>query len=356
MQKTPVPWNEPGWIDTAQDWIRTALVEAGMPLNGPVEPPRLRPWAVVMRAPTARGDVFFKAIIPTHLNEPALTLALAARSPDCMPEVIAADPARGWMLTRDAGTPLRALLNGADGGGSKDLGLLDRGLLDRILPMLAEAQMQWLDQADALLAYGVFDRRLERLPGQFERLAGDRAALLVGQPNGLDEAQYRQFLANVPKYAQMCARLAESPVRQSIHYDDMHTNNVFLRQDGEGAPRVTFSDWGDSSASHPFCSLIIFLRAMSDLLELPEESTETPEGLPPVLARLRDVYLEPWQRFDDAASLVETFNLAWRVGMVARALTWNDGIQQMEEAARPEYRYTVPAWLGEYLLSRPEIV
>jgi hypothetical protein len=90
---------------------------------------------------------------------------------------------------------------------------------------------------------------------------------------------------------------------------------------------------------------------MSELVNLPDAATQTPEGLPPALARLRDVYLEPWQRYDSHTGLVETFNLAWRVGMVSRALSWHRSIRTLPEPYRQEYRYTVPAWLSEFLLS-----
>lgn len=84
---------------------------------------------------------------------------------------------------------------------------------------------------------------------------------------------------------------------------------------------------------------------------MPDEATATPEGLPPVLQRVRDMYLEPWQSFASQADLVAAFNLAWRVGMVGRALTWQEVIAAMDEAYRPEYGYYLPAWLGEFLLT-----
>lgn len=341
MKETSLLWTQPDWIAEAQAWIEQAVRAADSRLTGPVEQPHIRPWSTVMRAPTGDGVYFFKAAIPLLAGEPALTQALAARSPDVMPEIIAADTERGWMLTRDAGATLRTRLHSPD----------DLHLFDPILPRLAEVQMEWLDQTEELLALGAFDRRLETLPEQFERLAGDREALLVGQPDGLTEGQYEQLVQARPRYAEFCASLAEYGIPQSIHYDDMHDANIFLREQENGPARITFSDWGESCASHPFCSLLIFLRSMADRMGLPDEAAETPEKLPPMLMRLRDVYLEPWQQYESRANLVEAFNLAWRVGMVGRALTWHSVIQAMDEAFRPQYGYAVPAWLGEFLLT-----
>lgn len=334
-------WTQPEWTAGAHAWIARSLEKMGLKASGPIEQPHVRPWSTVMHVPTSGGVYFFKAAVPELAGEVRLTLALAERTPGCMPEVAAADAERGWMLTRDAGTPLRELLKTPE----------DLRLLDPVLPLLVEVQMAWLGRQDELIALGAADSRVETLPDRFARLAEDRAALMVGEADGLSEAQHRQIAAAVPRYAELCARLLSFRIPQSIHYDDMHSGNIFLRVEDEAAPRITFNDWGDSCASHPFCSLLIFLRAMSDLMGLPEDATEKPENMPPMLARLRDAYLEPWQILDTRANLVETFNLAWRVGMVARALSWQGAIQMMPERCRADYRYTVPAWLGEFLLA-----
>lgn len=333
-------WTQPDWTASARAWVEESVRAAGKRLVGPIEQPHVRPWSTVMTVPTDAGWYYFKANYPLSAFEARLTGALAARSPDCLPQILASDPDRGWMITRDAGTPLREIIHAPE----------DLRLLDPYLPMLAEVQMEWLNRETELLALGVPDNRVQTLPEAFDRLAGDRKTLMIDEAGRLDEEQYERVKACVPYYARLCQRLLESSIPQSIHYDDMQGSNVFLRGEGAAA-RVTFSDWGDSCVGHPFSSLLIFIRAMADLALLPEESTQTPEGLPPALARLRDVYLEPWQRFDNHANLVEIFNLAWRVGMVSRSLSWQKTVAALPEPYRQEYRYTVPAWLGEFLLS-----
>ena len=68
-------------------------------------------------------------------------------------------------------------------------------------------------------------------------------------------------------------------------------------------------DWGDSSISHPFASLVVTFRFL-------EEVTKLPPG-DPWFARLRDAYLEPWGR-----GLEGVFALAMRVGGFAHAIAW----------------------------------
>ena len=340
MENEVLLWNQPEWIAGAKAWIEQAVRAAGKRVSGPIQQLRERPWASVMTVPTSGGLYYFKANYPYSQFEARLTQELAATAPHCMPELLAVDASRGWMMTRDAGTPLRERITAPE----------DLRVLDSFLPMLAELQMAWLNRDPELLAMGVPDNRVQTLPEAFALLADDRETLMIGVADWLNNEQWARVRSLVPYYADLCARLLASPIPQSIHYDDMQGSNVFLRGAGAAA-RVTFSDWGDSCVGHPFSSLLIFLRAMSDLIGLPDEATQTPEGLPPALARLRDAYLEPWQRFDTHTNLVETFNLAWRVGMVSRAISWQKSIAALPAAYRAEYRYTVPAWLSEFLLA-----
>jgi hypothetical protein len=66
-------------------------------------------------------------------------------------------------------------------------------------------------------------------------------------------------------------------------------------------------DWGDSSVSHPFASLVVTFRFL-------EETNGLVPG-DPWFDRLRDAYLEPW-----GAGLVATFDLAMRVGRFAHVI------------------------------------
>lgn len=334
------PWTEPEWLASTHTWIEQTVSRAGSRVTGPIEQFHVRLWSTALRVPTSDGLYYFKAA-PVPNFEPGLTLALAQRSPEVLPEIVAVDLERGWMLTRDAGTPLRGSIHAPE----------DLHLLDPILPRLAEVQQQWLGQDEALLALGVFDRRVQVLPDLFEHLAAQREWLLVGAEQGLSEADYARLLDALPRYRELCTRLMAYPIGNSIHYDDMHTNNVFLRTNEFGVTRLTFSDWGDSAVGHPFCSLLIFIRQLGDAIGLPDAATDTPEGLPPELLRLRDVYLEAWQAYAPRVDLIEMFNLAWRVGMVSRALSWQAYIASWEPASRPKYAHYVPAWLGEFLLT-----
>ena len=58
---------------------------------------------MVLRASSADGNVFFKCSAEAFRHEAVVTQKLAGLMPDLVPEVIAIDDSRGWMLMRDLG-------------------------------------------------------------------------------------------------------------------------------------------------------------------------------------------------------------------------------------------------------------
>jgi aminoglycoside phosphotransferase (APT) family kinase protein len=93
-------------------------------------------------------------------------------------------------------------------------------------------------------------------------------------------------------------------IPETIQHDDLHMANLYEQGD-----RLRVLDWGDSSVAHPFFSLFETFRFL-------EQVTRLPPG-DPWFARLRDAYLEPW-----GTGLVDTFELALRVGAFAHAIAW----------------------------------
>jgi len=142
---------------------------------------------------------WFKACMPVLAHEPALLKVLAARRPDAVPELVAVDKRRSWMLQRDAGTRLRELVQG-------------KALVEvwrELLPFNAELQIDAAPDCDQLLAAGAPDRRLALVPGQYEGLVADEA---IAPALGAEEARRAQELA--PKIADLCAELAALGVRR----------------------------------------------------------------------------------------------------------------------------------------------
>jgi hypothetical protein len=271
----------------AEEWIRIHVEP-----TAPTVVVRDRAWATTARIPTTRGDVWFKALAPSHRFEAELVPRLAAGWPDLLPLVIAEETEHGWLLLADAGTPFEAL------GNPPELWL-------KLLPAYAELQR------DATVPPAVPDRTLGRWPELYDDLLHSELPLA-----GPELARLRRFAG---RFAELCGELAAYGLPAAIQHDDLHHKNAFV--DGR---RLRIIDWGDSSRSHPFTSLVVTFRFL-----------EEHNGLAPDdrwLARLRDAYLEPW-----GAGLTDAFDLAQRLGRFAHAFGWVALRRLLPESARPGY-------------------
>ena len=247
--------------------------------HGDVEVVQEYAWARVSRM----GELWLKECRPVQAFEVPLTIALASRWSDRLPALIAADAEHSWLLLGDAGTPLRAF------GDSAEAWLV-------AWPLYAELQAGEAAHADAHLAGGVPDRRPHTLPRSFDEWAEREPRL----------APYAS------RFAEWCVTLT---LPSTVQHDDLHDGNVYAR-DG----RLAFLDWGDTTIAHPFASLLVAFRVLSN------------RHPPAALERMRDAYLEPWG--DDARA---EFDVAQRVAAFARLLTWqrileSTGAEEAREA------------------------
>ena len=204
--------------------------------------------------------------------------------PDLVPPLLAHDPATGWMLMADAGEPLRTVVPRERS--------LDRWL--EVLPRYAALQLAFTGVVDELLAVGVPDLRLATLPAKFEELVRTVDV----------EPRFRDAVSQV---ADLCDRLGEFGIDETIQHDDLHDGQVFVR---DGSHLVM--DWGDACVSHPFFTLSVTLEGVLAWgLDDEEDSVDT--------APFRDAYLAPFAE-RHGGDLVEAARLATRLGWACRAV------------------------------------
>ena len=276
-------WTDPGWLAAAHAWIRERADVAG-----PIEQPHVYPWSTVLRVPTAGGDLWFKANAPQLRHEAAVVTLLARERPDCVPPLLAADLASGWMLMADAGTSLRQTIER-----EHDLARW----LD-VLPLYAGVQVDLTAHVDELLAAGAPDLRLATLPARYERF--------VEELDGLPAEERRRLLALVPHVRELCEELAAYGVPETIQHDDFHDGQVYVRDGG-----YLLLDWGDACISHPFFTLAVTLEGgIAWGLDDVEGSVD--------VAPFRDAYLAPFAL--DGAGGAAACALACRLGWACRAV------------------------------------
>jgi hypothetical protein len=177
------------------------------------------PWSTVWRV----DGLWRKRCKSLWLFEVPLTVALASRWPDRVPEVV--EHGDDWLVMRDAGTHI----------GEDDPRWPD------VMRSYAELQQGEAARADEHVAGGVPDRRLATLPAWYAALVDETG-----------DARLRRF---APRFAELCEELASRGIAETIQHDDLHQYNVY-------GSRIL--DWGDSCVSHPYFSLVATLRHVPD--------------------------------------------------------------------------------------------
>jgi hypothetical protein len=276
-------WTDPRWVAEVHAWIH-----ARADVTGPIEQPHVVPWSTVLRAPTSDGPVWFKANAPSMAHEARLTALLAAKRPDAIPALLAADLDRGWMLMADGGARLRDVIER-----ERDLSRW----LD-VLPLYAGLQIDLAPHAEELLRLGVPDRRLAVL--------AEQAAEVV------------ELRDHLPRIEEHCARLAALGIPDTIQHDDLHDAQVFLQ---DGRPLVF--DWGDAVVSHPFLTMSVTLEGV---IAWGVDDVWESEPLGPY----RAAYLTPFERYAPRAELEAALDDALRLGWVSRVLASDPELETAE--------------------------
>jgi hypothetical protein len=288
--------------DDVQEW----LAAHGVDPSARIEVVHERPWSTVLRVPTADGDLFLKQERPVQEYEVALTVALASRWPDRVPEVVAADVERSWLLLRDGGVRIA------------DSGELDA--FPRALELYGELQVGEIAHVDELIAIGLRDLRLPVVVDAYESF--------FERDHGLRPGEVARFAQLGPRYRELCAELAALGLPASVQHDDLHQWNVFVR--GE---RIALYDWGDSSVGFPLWSWLKPFFAVSDAHIDPEP--------------LRAAYVSTWRELAPEQDLRRALELAIPTGLFPYVMQIRR--QYDETGADAEYRPYLPQRLRQLL-------
>ena len=326
--QTQLIWHNPEWQKQAHAWIRAQAEQNSIQLTGEIEQNHAYAWSTVMRVPSSAGTLFFKATAGETIYEIALTQKLAEWFPDCMPELIAADTTRGWMLMRDGGEQLRASIRPAQ----------DIKPWGPVITNYAELQIGLAKHVSDILALGIPDHRPAALPALYTQLLTDGEILMVGQEKGLTSEEFDQLQNMTPRLEQICADLSAFGIPDSLNHGDFHDGNVLLKNG-----RVTFFDWGDASVTQPFVSLRTLFVSIEIALKL-DDYAFTPE-----MSQLLDRYLEAWQAYGSKEALLSAYRLSKPVSSIITALKWHQTISRLEGSLRAEYVGIVPEVLREFL-------
>ncbi|HEX2167809.1 MAG TPA: hypothetical protein VHG09_11310 [Longimicrobiales bacterium] len=289
-------WAHTGWYIEALAWAIARLNDAGVTATRTPEQLRASERAFVMRIRSLAETFYFRAAPFVFAHEPALMQWLSLQYPLNVPEVLAADVQRGWLLQREAGNGAMPLSEERE-----------EEVWYRAARRMAEIQIDSVRHVHELRGLGCPQRQLDVLARRLPRLCADTSVMMLGQPCGLVRRDIERTAGLAPTLLALCEELASFDLPDCLDYGDLRAGNIFST-----VSEPVYLDWSDSAISHPFfavCSL------MEDAVRLlPSTSREAQR-------RLRDSFLAPWRDVAPHDRLVRAFDIARLLAPFHRAAT-----------------------------------
>ena len=314
-------WAQPGWFREASTWIETQLTILGYKQISPIKYVRSRSISCVLSVETTRGVLFFKEIphyAPLFCDEPRVTTALTDLFAQNMPLVISIDNQHHWMLLADFGKPL------GNRSSSK--------MRQEVCRLFAQIQIQSVKYRDRLFAAGCLDRRLDVLKSQIEPLMQDEDAL-----SELSSTEVERLNMLVPTLKNLCEKLANYKIPETLVHGDLHLNNVALCEGN-----YIFFDWTDGCIAHPFFDLFLLSR------ENNQRSLKMwLDGLLTQKSRERewDQYLSQWKHYESKERLLEAWKIARPLAALHYAITYQNMCHILEARSKQEMTSAIPYFL-----------
>ncbi|MBX3065285.1 MAG: phosphotransferase [Anaerolineae bacterium] len=320
MTQKPTP---PNWWNDAVSWIDDYVQR-----TGEIEVVRMGDFSAVLRIPTANEVIYFKATFPPFNTEAVLTKLLAEWFPQHLPNLLAVDTERSWLLLPDLGMTLRQITEQDN----------DLTRWEQMLIQFAHLQQHAVHYVDDLLHVGITDRRLAVLPSLFTEALSRRSLLIIDQDHedSITSGDYQGMMMFISQLADLRAELAAVGIPETLHHDDFHANNICLAANEYD---FIFFDWAESCIAHPFYSLFMTLRYANYVFHADHDT----------LARLRDVYLASWTQYAPLPRLIEAYKIAAQLAKLCRALTWHQAASALTARNRLDASASATYWLNIFV-------
>lgn len=231
-------WARPGWYRLVSEWIDARLAERGRSRTGPIE--QFRHWEIsaVLRIPTDAGPLWFKEVFAVFAHEPAVTDLLAREAPGLVPDVLAAEPASGWLLLGDLGAVTVADRPDADAAA---------------IQRLVRCQRAFVDRAEELRTLGCAVRPFAGLAASLADVFADPAARAY-----IDVSDDRAATI-VHSVAVNVAAVDGLGFPATLVHGDFHPENVMVADDGP-----VILDWSDAAVANPLVDALTWWGWLGD--------------------------------------------------------------------------------------------
>lgn len=321
---TSAVWETPEFREELRDFVVRAVGPSAT-----LESVKIRPWSAVWRV-TAGGETYYaKQNCPGQAFEARLLSALQQVAPEYVVPVVAADPGRDLLLTRDLGRTLAEL------GGDHDVDTWGRIVRDAALLQRAVVPL-----ADELALTEIAPECATPYVGD---AVGRIGALPAGDPRRLTEDVATRLRALLPTIERWSDQVAELDLPLTLNHNDLHGGNV-ISPGGSDLP-LRFFDFGDAVLTEPLGALLIPLNVCA------RELGAGPDDLR--LRRIADAAIEVWTDHAPARALRAVLPAALQLGRLARVESWRRCVMTMTPEERAEFGSAPAQWLGTLLENPP---
>lgn len=254
------------------------------------------PWSYLVRFETSGGYIYLKHTPELFALEPTIIQILHDQFHASVPTVIAHNAELNCFLMKDAGRSLREILKKK----------FDEALLCRTIEQFSSLQIAVADRVDVFLDIGVPDYRLDKLPGLYKELISQNDLLMA---EGLSEVEMRKLEALLPNVANLCKKLSDYSIKQTIVQPDFNDNNTLVDDISQD---ITIIDLGEIVISHPFFSLLNCLEQIKKHHALTDED-DTCLKIKDACFKNYMSYFESKEHLSDAVATAQLLHIVYGI-------------------------------------------
>ena len=300
-------WQQSDWLLPANKWVSEQLALLSIDTSQKLQ--EVSGWALgqVYKQTCSQGDFYFKAtaLLPLFSNEAQVNKKLAKLFVNKVPEVVAINADKQWMLTTDFG------------GGLPENA--DKKHWQLAFGEFAKLQIAAIEHTETIKQHGCLSRHANYTLVQLTEYFSD-TEIVNHLPEQVTSARV-QILAEVE---QSIIALEQLAIPNTLVHGDLHIENIASTNNG-----YLFFDWSDACIAHPFVDGTYIYRM--------DESEDK--------QAIIDAYLTPWREMFAKDIVDKAWQLAEIVCYAHQAVTYASMIKHMSvQDTKPIYQSFINAF------------
>ncbi len=204
------------------------------------------PWSSLMLIDRGSELVYLKHTPELIALEAKIIKILHDQFKVSVPKIIAHNDELHCFIMKSAGRSLREILKQR----------FDEALVCEAANQFILLQKSVENHVNLFIELGVPDWRLDKLTHFFEEILSNKDLFIE---DGLSEFEYTKTTGLLSVISDLCNNLSQYGIKQSLVQSDFHDNNILI---DDSSNKITNIDLGEIVISHPFFSLVGFLKQL----------------------------------------------------------------------------------------------